>query len=56
MRILKAFLADINGTTAIEYGLLAALISVSIIAGVEAIGGNLSNVLLGVSNHITPPN
>lgn len=56
MRLLKAFLTDINGATAIEYGLLAALISTAIIAGVGAVGGNLGNLFNGVANRITPPN
>ncbi|MFT8700605.1 MAG: Flp family type IVb pilin [Acetobacter orientalis] len=38
------------GATAIEYGLIAALISVGIIAAVSAVGGNLSNVFGSVSS------
>lgn len=36
------FLKDEHGATAIEYGLIAALISVVIIGAVTAIGTNLS--------------
>lgn len=39
--LLKKFKNDESGATAIEYGLIAALISVGIIAGASAIGGNL---------------
>lgn len=33
MRMFKAFLTDRSGATAIEYGLIAALVSVAIISG-----------------------
>lgn len=39
---LYAFLRDENGATAIEYGLIAAGISVAIIAVVNGLGSNLS--------------
>ncbi|MEX0406457.1 Flp family type IVb pilin [Aquibium sp. LZ166] len=34
MRTLKAFLHDEDGATAIEYGLIAAVLSLSIVAGI----------------------
>lgn len=34
---------DESGATAIEYGLIAALIGVAIITGAKAVGGALSN-------------
>ncbi|MEP3888973.1 MAG: Flp family type IVb pilin [Hellea sp.] len=40
--MLKNFLSDDSGATAIEYGLIAALISVSLLAGYKAIGDNLT--------------
>ena len=40
------------GATAIEYGLIAALISVGIIGTVSAVGTNLSNVFGAVSSHL----
>ncbi|MEK1890516.1 MAG: Flp family type IVb pilin [Phyllobacterium sp.] len=45
------FLKDESGATAIEYGLIAALISVAIIAGIRTLGGNLSSTfnLLGTT-------
>jgi pilus assembly protein Flp/PilA len=46
---LKRFLRDEDGVTAIEYGLIAALIAVAIIAGVEAVGGGVSGVFDKVS-------
>lgn len=44
MNLLKKFAADESGATAIEYGLIAALISVVIIAAVFALGGTLEEV------------
>ena len=41
-RIVLRFLTDESGATAIEYGLIAAGISLAIIAAVNGIGGNLS--------------
>ena len=39
--LFKRFAADESGATAIEYGLIAALISVVIITAVTALGTNL---------------
>ena len=36
---LKRFLADEGGATAIEYGLIAALMAVACIGGMSALGG-----------------
>jgi pilus assembly protein Flp/PilA len=46
---LKRFLADESGATAIEYGLIAAGISVAIIALVQGVGSNLNNTFTSVS-------
>jgi len=43
------FLTDEQGVTAIEYGLLAAGISVAIIATVAALGTNLNTTFSSVS-------
>lgn len=39
---LRDFIGDENGATAIEYGLIAALVAVVIITAVTGIGTNLS--------------
>ncbi len=41
-QMITKFLADENGATAIEYGLIAAGISLAIIAVVNGIGSNLN--------------
>lgn len=42
MTSLKRFLKDENGATAIEYGLIAALIAVVIIGAVQLLGQNIT--------------
>lgn len=39
---MKRFFADESGATAIEYGLIAALIAVAIIAAVKGVGSSLT--------------
>lgn len=43
MSFLKRFVHDEDGATAIEYGLIAALISVAIIAALQSLEGALTN-------------
>jgi pilus assembly protein Flp/PilA len=46
------FVADEQGATAIEYGLIAALIAVVIITALTTVGTNLSGTFTTVSNSI----
>jgi pilus assembly protein Flp/PilA len=46
MTMFARFLKDESGATAIEYGLIASLIAVAIIAGAKALGTNI-NVMFG---------
>ncbi len=48
-KFMSWFATDDAGTTAIEYGLIAALIAVVIIVAVQAVGTNLSTVFTSVS-------
>jgi pilus assembly protein Flp/PilA len=48
--VLKRFARDESGATAIEYGLIAAGISVVIIAAVQGLGKNLTGTFTTVSN------
>jgi pilus assembly protein Flp/PilA len=50
MTKLRNFLRDENGATAIEYGLIAACISVAIILAITTVGTNLNNTFTNVSN------
>src|SRR4051794_22321292 len=47
------FIEDESGATAIEYGLLAALISVVIIGAVKVAGTNLSNKFTQIANNLS---
>jgi pilus assembly protein Flp/PilA len=46
----RRFLKDDSGATAIEYGLIAAGISVAIIAVVQGVGGKLVSTFTKVDN------
>ena len=52
---IKNFIADEEGATAIEYGLIAALIAVAIIASVGDVGTKLKSVFEYVSSQVTTP-
>jgi pilus assembly protein Flp/PilA len=45
MNLAKRFIADESGATAIEYGLIVALIAVVIIGAVTTVGSNLNTTL-----------
>jgi pilus assembly protein Flp/PilA len=47
--LLKRFLADNGGATAIEYAMIASLISVLIVTAVTTIGTSLSSIFTTVS-------
>ena len=49
-RLLASFLQDESGATAIEYGLIAAGISVAIIAVVQGLGTKLKSTFTSVQN------
>ena len=49
MSLIKSFLRDESGATAIEYGLIAAGISVAIIAVVQGLGTKLNTTFASVS-------
>lgn len=52
MRMLKDFFADETGATAIEYGLIAAGISLAIIAVVNGIGAKLNTKFTAINNSL----
>lgn len=53
MQTFSKFVKDESGATAIEYGLIAAGISVVIIAAVQGVGSNLKTVFTSVSAALT---
>ena len=50
--LIKRFAKDEDGATAIEYGLIAALIAVAIIASVTALGDSLSENFGEISTRV----
>ncbi|HWK32854.1 MAG TPA: Flp family type IVb pilin [Hyphomicrobium sp.] len=50
---LSRFARDESGATAIEYGLIAALIGVAIVAGARLIGTNLGTLFNGIAGNLT---
>ena len=55
MTFLKRFLKNESGATAVEYGLIAALIGVVIIAGAGALGSALNSKFQAIGNTVTNP-
>ena len=51
-KIFARFLKDESGATAIEYGLIAALISVALIAGATTLGTTLNTQFTEISKEL----
>ncbi|MBY5318172.1 Flp family type IVb pilin [Rhizobium leguminosarum] len=53
MRLLKALIADTRGATAIEYGLVAALIGGALVSALGIFSGALHDVFNVINNNLT---
>ncbi len=51
-RLLTKLYVDISGATAIEYGLIAALVSVAAIGALALMGGSLDTMFTAVSGQL----
>jgi len=56
MKFFNKLLRDEAGATAIEYGLIAALIAVAAITAMQSLGNNLSTTFTTVSNQLASAN
>jgi len=56
MKLFARFAQDESGATAIEYGLIAALISVAIIAGATLLGNQLGALFTGIGGELENAN
>lgn len=56
MQFFKNLIADESGATAIEYGLIAALIAVACITTLTALGQELNNTFTTVDNALATAN
>jgi pilus assembly protein Flp/PilA len=54
MKLLKDIIRDEQGATAIEYGLIAALIAVAAIVGMQSVGTRLQGTFNNVSAKMKP--
>jgi pilus assembly protein Flp/PilA len=52
MRMIKKLLGNEKGATAIEYGLIAALVAIAAIGGMTAVGTSMQNRFTYVSNRM----
>ena len=55
MSTIRSFLKDESGATAIEYGLIAALVSVAIVGVLGTLGTNLTSTFQTVANNLSAP-
>ncbi len=49
---IRAFIREESGATAIEYGLIAALVSVAAVAALQLMGGSLNTMFTAVSGQL----
>lgn len=52
---ITTFLADESGATLVEYGLIAALISIVVIAALTNVGGKIKTTFEKIDTALTPP-
>lgn len=52
MRLFRSLIKDLSGATAVEYGLLAAVLSVTLVAALGNYYDVMSNMFMGLSNTI----
>lgn len=55
MDAIRNFIQEEDGVTAIEYGLIAALVAVAIIAGATTLGISLNDILQRIGDCIAAP-
>jgi pilus assembly protein Flp/PilA len=51
-KLLKKFVADESGATAIEYGLIAALIALALVSALSLLGPKIGNTFNSVGNNM----
>jgi pilus assembly protein Flp/PilA len=50
--LISRFVKDESGATAIEYGLIAGLLSVVLLGALQLTGGSLSNVFIAIQTQL----
>ena len=56
MKFINKLIRDEEGATAIEYGLIAALIAIAAITAMQSLGNNLSTTFSTVSSELSTAN
>lgn len=56
MELMKNFIQEEDGVTAIEYGLIAALVAVAIVVGASALGSGLNGLFTRLAACMNTPN
>ncbi|WP_313031330.1 Flp family type IVb pilin [Massilia alkalitolerans] len=51
---IKTFIADENGVTAIEYGLIAALVGIALAGAAEALGEDITALFNKIGEELNP--
>jgi pilus assembly protein Flp/PilA len=54
MKLIQKFVRNDSGATAIEYGLIAGILAVIIIAAITAVGGGLTASFGNITTALTP--
>ena len=54
MKLFRKLMKNEKGATAIEYGLIAALISVALVGAASSLGGTLSGTFENIDKQMTP--
>ncbi|HEY5107122.1 MAG TPA: Flp family type IVb pilin [Caulobacteraceae bacterium] len=54
VKCLASFLASERGSTAVEYGLIVALISIVVVAAVTSMGTTLNSLFTTIGTHLNP--
>lgn len=52
--VIKRFIKDTSGATAIEYGLIAGMVSIVIVAALGLLGPQLASVFEAITAALTP--
>lgn len=52
LRLIKNFYADESGATVVEYGLIAALVCVSVISGASMMGSTINNTFVELDDAV----
>ena len=52
--VIKRFINDTSGATAIEYGLIAGMVSIVIVAALTLLGPQLASVFEAITEALTP--